>query len=95
MHKGITVKALLNSGATKMFIDRKMATKHRFRLQKLERPVMVRNVDGMNNSGETIIYQVEVNMYYKSHMKRMRIDVYNLERTDIILGIVTSTQSKN
>jgi len=51
MHEGITVKALLDSGVTGMFMGRKMVAKHGFRLQKLERPVMVRNVDGTNNSG--------------------------------------------
>jgi len=35
-HEGITVKALLNSGATGIFIDKKMAAKHEFRLQKLK-----------------------------------------------------------
>jgi len=28
-----------------------------------------------------------VNMYYKSHIKRMRMDICNLGRTDIILEI--------
>jgi len=49
-HKGITVKVLLDSGATEMFMDRRMAAKHGFRLQKLEKPIMVRNVDRTNNS---------------------------------------------
>jgi len=86
-HEGIMVKALLDSSATGMFIDKKMAAKHRFRLQKLERPVAVRNVDRMNNSGGAIIYQVEVNVYYKSYVERMRMDVYDLGKTDVILGI--------
>jgi len=50
IHKGITVKVLLDSGATEMFMDRRMAAKHGFRLQKLEKPIMVRNVDRTNNS---------------------------------------------
>ena len=87
-HEGVTVKVLLDSDATGMFIDKKMAAKHGFKLQKLDRTVMVRNVDGMNNSREAIIHQVEVNMYYKSHVERMRIDVCDLERTDIILGML-------
>ena len=87
-HEGITVKALLDSSATGMFMDKKMAAKHGFRLQKLERPVAVRNVDGTNNSGEAITHQVEVNMYYKSHVERMRMDMYNLEKTDVILGML-------
>jgi len=87
MHKDVTVKALLNSGAMGMFMDRKMVAKHGFKLQKLDRPVVVRNIDGTNNSRWTITYQVEVNVYYKSHMERMRIDMCDLEKTNIILGI--------
>ena len=70
-----------------MFMDKKMAAKYGFKLQKLDRPVMVRNIDGTNNSGRTITHQVEVNVYYKNHIERMRIDICNLERTDIILGM--------
>jgi len=88
MHEGIIVKALLDSSATEMFMDKKMTAKHGFRLQKLERPVVVRNVDGTNNSGGAIIHQVEVNVYYKSHVKRMRMDVCDLGKTDVILGIL-------
>jgi len=31
---------------------------------------------------------VEVNIYYKSHVERMRIDVCDLEKTDMILGML-------
>jgi len=86
-HEGVTVKALLDSSTMEMFMDKKMAAKYGFKLQKLDRPVMVRNVDGTNNSGRTITHQVEVNVYYKNHIERMRIDICNLERTDIILGM--------
>ena len=87
MHKGITVKALLDSGATGMFMDKWMAARYGFKLQKLERPIAVRNVDGTNNSGGAIIYQVEANVYYKGHVERMRMDVCDLEKTEIILGM--------
>jgi len=36
-HEGVTVKTLLDSGVTGMFMDKKMAAGHGFRLQKLER----------------------------------------------------------
>jgi len=71
-----------------MFMDRKMAAKHGFRLQKLKRPIVVRNVDGTNNSARTIAHQVEVNMYYECHVERIRIDMCNLGKTDIILEIL-------
>ena len=85
MHKGITVKVLLDSSTTGMFMDRKMAARNGFKLQKLERPVVVRNVDG---SGGAITHQVEVNMYHKSYVERMRIDVCDLGRTDVILDML-------
>ena len=49
---------------------------------------MVRNVDRTNNSAGAITYQVEANMYYKSHIERIRMDVYDLGKTDIILGML-------
>ena len=88
MHEGVMVKALLDSGMTGMFMNKKMAEKHGFRLQKLERPVAVRNIDGTNNSRGAITHQVEVNVYYKSYVERMRIDVCDLEKTDMILGML-------
>ena len=44
-------------------------------LQKLKRPIAVRNIDKTNNSGEAITYQVELNMYYKGYVKRIRMDM--------------------
>jgi len=67
-HKGITIKALLDSGTTEMFMDKRIAARHGFKLQKLERPIVVRNVNGTNNSRGAIIHQVEVNVYYKRHV---------------------------
>ena len=72
-YEGVIVKALLDSDATGMFMDRKIVAKHRFRLQKLKRLVTIRNMNRMNNSAEAIIHQVGVNVYYKSHMERMRM----------------------
>jgi len=87
MHKGITVKALLDSSATGMFMDKRMVARHGFKLQKLERLIIVRNVDGTNNSKEAIMYQVECNVYYKGHVERIRMDVYDLGKTEVILGM--------
>jgi len=86
-HEGVMIKALLNSGATGMFMDRQTAARHGFKLQKLERPLVIRNVDGTNNSGGAITHQVECNVFYKGHMERMRMDVCDLGKTEVILGI--------
>jgi len=88
MYKGITIKVLLDNSATEMFMHKKMVAKYRFKLQKLERPVTVKNVDGTNNSRRAITHQVEVNMYYKNYIKRMRMDMCDLGKTDVILGML-------
>jgi len=87
IHKGVMMKALLDSGAMGMFVDKKFAEKHGFELSKLEKPLIVTNVDGSNNSGGRITHEVECNVYYRGHQERMRFDVCNLGRTDVILGM--------
>ena len=87
-HEGVTVKVLLDSGTTGMFMDKRAAAKHGFMLQKLEKPIMVRNVDGTNNSGGAIIHQIEVSVYYKGHVERMRMDVCDLGKMEVILGML-------
>jgi len=86
-HEGVTVKALLDSSATGMFMNKRTAAKHGFMLEKLKRSIMVRNVDRTNNSRGAIIYQVEANVYYKGHVERMRVDVCDLGKTEVILGM--------
>jgi len=56
MHEGIMIKALLDSGTTGMFMNRQMTARHGFKLQKLERLLVIRNVDGTNNSEEAITH---------------------------------------
>jgi len=86
-HEGIMIKVLLDSSVTGMFMDKQTAARHGFELQKLERPIAIRNVDSTNNSGEAIMYQVECNVFYKGHVERIRMDVCDLGKTEVILGM--------
>ena len=88
-HKGVTVKALLDSGVTGLFIDTTFAKEQGFKMEKLKKPLLVRNVDGtVNAGGGAITYQVECNMFFKGHMERARMDVYNLGKIELILGML-------
>jgi len=86
--EGITVEALLDSGATELVISSEFARKKVFKLKKLERPMQVRNVDGSFNRERPIENTVEVNVYYKGHVEKMKIDVIGGQKWGVILGML-------
>jgi len=84
-HEGVVVKALLDSGATGLFMDTTFTKEKGFKIEKLKKPLLVRNVNGTANAGGAIIHQVECNMFFKGHVERARMDMCNLEKTELIL----------
>jgi len=73
--EGIMVDILLDSGATGLVMSKEFARKYRFRRTKLERPIYVRNINGMLNYVRPIVDTVEVEIYFKGHKERTSIDV--------------------
>ena len=71
----VTVEVLLDSGATGLVMSLEFARKQRFKLKKIERPIYIRNMDGMFNKEELIEYMVEVNIYYQEYRERIEINV--------------------
>jgi len=86
-HEGVAVKALLDSRATGLFMNTAFAKEKGFRMKRLKNPLLVRNIDGTVNVGEVITHQVECNMFFKGHVERVRMDMCNLGKTDVILGM--------
>jgi len=86
-HEGVAVKALLDSGVTGLFINTTFAKKKGFKMEKLKKPLIVRNVDGMINVEGAITHQVKCNMFFQGHMERARIDMCNLGKIELILGM--------
>ena len=91
-HKGVAVKALLDSGATGLFMDMTFVREKGFKMERIKNPLLVKNVDGTVNVGGAITYQVECNMFFKGHVERVRMDVCNLGKTEVILGWQPITQ---
>jgi len=87
MQEGITVEALLDSGATELVMSLEFAKKKGFKLKRLERPMQVRNVDRSFNRERPIENTVEVNIYYKGHVERTEIDVIGGQKWEVILGM--------
>ena len=86
-HKEVAVKVLLDSGATGLFMNTTFAKEKGFKMKKLKKPLVARNVDGTINVGGAITHQVECNMFFKGHMERTRMDMCNLGKTELILGM--------
>jgi len=84
-HEGVAVKALLDSRATGLFMDMTFAREKGFKIERIKNSLLVKNVDGTVNVGEVITHQVECNMFFKGHVERVRMDVYNLGKTEVIL----------
>jgi len=81
------VDALLDSGATELVMSKEFVRKHKFRRTKLERPIYVRNVDGMLNYTGPIVDTVEVEIFLKGHKEKMSIDVIGGQKLGVILGM--------
>jgi len=55
-HGRVAVKVLLDSGATGLFMDTTFAKEKGFRMEKMKRPLLVKNVDGSENIGGAITH---------------------------------------
>jgi len=86
--EGVTVEALLDSGATGLVMSSEFAKKQGFKLKKLERPMNVKNVDRSLNKKGLIEYTVEVNIYYQRHRERTEIDVIGGQKWTVILEML-------
>jgi len=80
------MKALLDSGAMGLLVDKKFMQEHGFKLEKLDRPIEVENVDSTSNSGGSIIHELECNIFYKGQSKRLRMHICNLGQTKMIVS---------
>ena len=84
--EGITVEALLNSGAIGLVMSSNFVRKKRFKLKKkTERPIYVRNVDKTFNQEGLMEYTVKVNIYYQIHRERTEIDMIREQKWNVIL----------
>jgi len=81
------VDVLLDSGVTGLVMSEEFARKHRFRRTKLEKPVYVRNVNGMLNYAGSIVDTAEVEISFKGHKERTSIDVIRGQKWSVILSM--------
>jgi len=85
-HRMVDVKALLDSGATGMFIDKKFAEGNGITMRPLNKPIRVYNVDGTLNQGGSITHEVTLMMSHKGHKEKAVFEVCDLGKSTVIIG---------
>jgi len=83
----VIVEVLLDSRAMGLVMRLEFARKQGFKLNKIKRPIYVRNIDGTFNKERPIENMVEVNIYYQEYRKRIEIDVIGGQKWNVILEI--------
>ena len=85
--KRVQIIALLDCGATGLFINSALVREKGLTTQALQRPIPVYNVDGTPNEVESITEVVDLVLRYKDHSERAAFAVTNLGKQDMILGL--------
>ena len=82
------MEALLDSGAIGLVMSLEFARKQWFNLEKIERLIYVRNINGFFNKERYIKHMVEVNIYYYGHGERTEINMIGGQKWSVILGML-------
>jgi hypothetical protein len=82
----LDLRALLDSGATGLFLSTSFVERNNLNTQKLERAVPVYNVDGSLNQGGSIKDEVDVIMTYQGHTEKATFAICDLGDKDAIIG---------
>jgi len=82
-----SAQALLDCGATGLFMDTAYVEKQRLNTRTLTRPIPVNNVDGTPNEAGPISEVVDVILRYQDHSERAIFAVTKLGNQEMLLGL--------
>jgi hypothetical protein len=85
--EAFTSKALLNCGATDLFVNSDFVSQNRLTTRKLSCLIPVYNVDGTPNEAGSISEVWEAVLQYQDHSEHATFAVTGLGKQDIILGL--------
>ena len=60
----ITIEVLLDSGVTRLVMSLEFIKKQDFKLKNINKPIYIRNMNGMFNKKEPIENTMEIDIYY-------------------------------
>jgi hypothetical protein len=82
----ISLTALLDSGATGLFLDSKFVKEHNLNTRRLPRAIPVYNVDGTLNQGGSIQEEVDMIIQFNNHTEKATFAVCDLGDKAAIIG---------
>src|SRR5688572_29398622 len=82
----LSVNALLDSGATGLFLDSKFVKHHNLNTRKLPRAIPVYNVDGTLNKSGSIQEEVDLVLVFDNHSEKATFAVCDLGDKSAIIG---------
>ena len=82
----VSTSALLDSGATGMFVNWDFVQRHRLETTPLPQPVLLHNIDGSANEHGSITEEVHAFLRFGQHSERAQFTVTNLGRQSVIIG---------
>ena len=83
----ICTKALVDSGATGLFVDWSFVQRHQINTRTLAEPIPVFNVNGTPNEQGAIRDVIDVVLCVKDHSERAVFAITGLGKQDVILGL--------
>src|SRR5258708_7046407 len=82
----VSMSALLDSGATGMFINWSFMQKHQLKTTPLPQPVLVCNVNSSPNENGSVMEEVHITLHFGHHSERAHLAVANLGQQMVIIG---------
>ena len=86
-HRTVQVAAMVDSGATSLFIDQKFAKHHKMLQEQLEYPITLYNIDGLQNEAGSITHKVRLLLKVSSDEEKFDFYVTSLGPEKVILGL--------
>ena len=81
------VAAMVDSGATFLFIDHKFASQHRMLKEPLENPIRLFNIDASLNKAGSITHKVKLNLRVGQDKEKFDFFPTSLRPEKVILGL--------
>jgi len=87
LHRSVRTPAMIDSGATGLFLNRKFVRRHGILLEPLKQPIRLTNIDGSLNVAGSITHYASLRLTVGDNVEKAEFLVTDLGPEDVILGL--------